>query len=106
MGIHGMAADSEESREETDEVSDEARKLKKLRMAVKAPTAAEREEHNRTHLPYRSWCPVCIAGRGVADHHRKSEEEERTQPEVAFDYCFMRNRPNDDFASVPVSKDK
>ena len=27
------------------------------------PTAKEVEEHNATHLPYRSWCPVCVKAR-------------------------------------------
>ena len=29
-----------------------------------APTAEERENHNATHLPYRSWCSTCVAGKG------------------------------------------
>ena len=29
----------------------------------KAPSAEEVELHNATHLPYRNWCPWCVAGR-------------------------------------------
>ena len=28
------------------------------------PTREEVERHNVTHLPYRSWCPVCVQARG------------------------------------------
>ena len=28
------------------------------------PSKAEREEHEKTHLPYRSWCRHCVLGRG------------------------------------------
>ena len=29
-----------------------------------APTPREIEEHNVTHMPFRSWCPHCVAGTG------------------------------------------
>ena len=32
---------------------------------VKTPAKAEREEHEKTHLPFRSWCKACVKGRGV-----------------------------------------
>ena len=28
-------------------------------------------EHDLTHMPYRSWCFGCVAGRGADDPHRK-----------------------------------
>ena len=28
------------------------------------PTLQEREEHSVTHVPYRSWCPVCVKAQG------------------------------------------
>ena len=27
------------------------------------PTAAQREEHDLTHFPFRSWCRACVLGR-------------------------------------------
>ena len=32
-----------------------------------APTARQRMLHNLIHLPYRSWCDICVRGRGQAD---------------------------------------
>ena len=32
--------------------------------APKQPTPQEILEHNVTHLPYRSWCPICVQSRG------------------------------------------
>ena len=29
----------------------------------------EREEHELTHIPYRSWCPHCVRGRGRNQPH-------------------------------------
>ena len=28
------------------------------------PSAEERIEHEKTHLPFRSWCRHCVRGRG------------------------------------------
>ena len=30
------------------------------------PTQAEIDEHERSHLPWRSWCAACVGGGGVA----------------------------------------
>ena len=29
-------------------------------IAPMAPTPAQREEHSRSHLPYRGWCDICV----------------------------------------------
>ena len=41
-----------------EDVSEEAKKPEVLRDPG-APTPKEVEEHNVTHLPFRSWCPHC-----------------------------------------------
>ena len=35
------------------------------------PTAKEVEEHERFHLPYRNWCPICVQAKGRDADHRK-----------------------------------
>ena len=57
------------------------------------PTQKEIDEHYKTHLPYRNWCPICIQGKGRDADHRKALEEERGLSEYSFDYCF----PGDEF---------
>ena len=39
----------------------------------KEPRDVERSRHELTHMPYRSWCFSCFAGRGADDPHRKSD---------------------------------
>ena len=39
----------------------------------KEPEAVERSRHELTHMPYRSLCFSCVAGRGADDPHRKSD---------------------------------
>ena len=54
------------------------------------PTPREIEEHMVTHMPFRSWCPHCVRGRGVSTPHTsKDKEGDNRVPIVAFDYCFM-----------------
>eukprot|EP00971_Amphidinium_carterae_P333899 6468896-Amphidinium_carterae.1 len=35
------------------------------------PTALEVQEHRVTHIPYKSWCPICVKAKGQPTHHRK-----------------------------------
>jgi len=54
------------------------------------PLPEEREKHWKTHLPYRSWCPVCVKARGREDQHRaRKTKDEDGITEVAMDYCSV-----------------
>ena len=55
---------------------DDDRIIRKL-IDPRKPTDKEVEDHYRTHLPYRNWCPHCIRGKGKDMDHRKSAEENR-----------------------------
>ena len=56
----------------------------------KEPTQQEREEHEATHLPYRSWCKHCVRGRGRSEAHRELQaDRQHSAPHVSMDYCFM-----------------
>ena len=46
------------------------------------PSEQEREEHEMTHLPFRSWCRHCITGRGREEDCRKTTQEERQVSEI------------------------
>ena len=34
------------------------------------PTTKEREDHNATHIPFRSWRPICVKAKGMEEAHR------------------------------------
>ena len=54
------------------------------------PTREQRERHNLTHMPYRSWCPHCVAARRTAQAHKLSKDDERRMlPLPIFDYAFV-----------------
>lgn len=71
------------------------------------PTPEEREEHCATHLPYRSWCPVCVKAKGKEESHRdQSGEEKSTKPTICLDYkAFGQEMHTDDKATAIVGRD-
>ena len=52
------------------------------------PSQAEIDDHWLDHLPYRSWCGTCVAGRGRERPHFRTNGK-RKIPTIAFDYCFL-----------------
>ena len=68
-----------------------ARAPKTLR-APRAPTEQEREEHNLTHLPFRSWCHICVQAKSRQNHSKKLRMK---QPVLQCDYSFMSDKGSD-----------
>ena len=73
-----------------------------------APTEREVEEHNATHLPHRSWCPVCVKARSKEDpHDKKNKKEQGGKPIVAMDYkSFGEDASGGDKLTMIVLKDE
>ena len=99
--------DSPEAEEEVEQDGEDgatpfARKTHRL------PSLAEQKLHQLTHLPYRPWCPECVAGRKPNWGHKSVEHvrDETSVPEVHFDYCFFRNAPKGESVPVIVLKDR
>ena len=59
--------------------------------APMTPSKAQREAHECTHLPYRSWCPHCVAARRSNSQHRRSSSSQRTLPLLVADYCQLKD---------------
>ena len=43
---------------------------------IKKPTLRERRLHELTHLPFRQWCPHCVAYKSRPDHQQRSVPSE------------------------------
>ena len=93
-----------------DEDADEAAAEEALPAVVarspKAPTAAQREAHEPTHLPYRDWCEWCVKHRLDNPPHRRRDASEHTIPEVHLDYAFVRHRDEQHTQTVLILKDR
>ena len=63
----------------------------------------ERDEHERTHLPFRDRCDICVKARGRRVAHRRENEQERGQvPRVSMDYFYMSSKDEQDGKSPLV----
>ena len=54
------------------------------------PRLKEIEEHDRTHIQFRSWCKRCVFGKGQSHLHYKQEKEENGVPCISWDYTYMK----------------
>jgi len=75
------------------------------------PSQDEVDEHERTHMPFRSWCKHCVFGKAKNDPHRKHAAQDATVPCISIDYMYMhegRDRePSDqDVLPIIVMKDR
>ena len=97
--------------DDKEEPSEESGPVKGGQSRVVMPTLKERQEHERTHLPHRSWCRHCVAARASNPAQRgrtfpTAIEEDKDTHQVSSDHCFMRNQPGMESATILVSKDR
>ena len=70
---------------------DEAVQVARPLPAPMTPSKAQREAHECTHQPYRSWCPHCVAARRSNSQHRRSSSLQRPLPLLVANYCQLKN---------------
>ena len=71
---------------------EQAREAVKVRTPVRV-SKEERERHELTHTPFRSWCRHCVMGRGRNQERKKVDreggEEESAVPRISMDDFFL-----------------
>ena len=74
------------------EDSDEAVKARVL-LSPSPPSRQEMLEHNINHMPFRTWCPHCVAGRANTDKHSAGGGLAGSETPVAsMGYTFMGDK--------------
>ena len=70
-----------------------------MKKTPRQPSQREREEHERTHLPFRDWCTHCIKAKSRNDPHKREidvmkDEELRDNAIsiVSFDYSYFNDK--------------
>ena len=63
----------------SEEKSKEAHEVK-FKSSLCRPDATEVAKHDKTHLPYRSWRPVCVRAKGKEDAHPRVKMGKTRQP--------------------------
>ena len=100
-----VGAQEEAEEEDKEEVGEEAHKPRQVPVPIR-PSQADVEEHNVLgHVQYRSWCPHCVASRGVGQRHVAVKEEEGAKPTILSDYGYMNGQSLVDEASGSVDPD-
>ena len=87
-------------------VADDGEVVRKARgmPAPKQPSKEDVARHNLNHLPYRSWCPHCVASRRPNSSHRtRKSAAGRSLPLFCADYAYVR-KPDEDLQTMLVGK--
>ena len=90
MEVYEDIQDDDPEREGVVAQGDKAPPLPQPRL----PSRQEVQEHELTHIPYRSWCVHCVRGAGRSDAHRRrarqgEEDKEQHRTTWSIDYAFM-----------------
>ena len=72
-------------------ISGAAKTARSLR-TPESPTDVARKAHNATHVPFRDWCPICVASRGRSSPQRRFmvNKTADTRPKFQTDSMFIR----------------
>ena len=62
--------------------------VKKVQDPVLPSKEAVALHYIKGHIPFRSWCHVCVEAMGKEMDHRRDEGNPRKLPEYSWDYCF------------------
>ena len=100
MGEDGMDSEETSGRNREEESSpspeedEEGRAIKGQKM-VHMPKKEEWDNHMRSHVPFRRWCPFCVKGKSKTGAHRRSQKSEEDQlrevPVISVDYMEPRS---------------
>ena len=86
------------------EVCEESRVPKRMQNPM-LPSKAEREMHELTHVPFRSWCEHCVRGRGESVRHEAGKEMPE-QTEVHMDFFFIGDEDQNEKLTVLAARER
>ena len=72
---------------------------------VTQPTQKEVDDHSKTHLTFRNWCPHCVKGKSVERNYSASEHEPSCLPCFSADYLFLGEKDTEGTAPILTLKD-
>ena len=76
------------------DIDEEGEQAKTMNVGHK-PSVEEVNMHNLTHIPFRSWCPFCVAGKAKDNPHRGVEDQEAGVNIIDMDYMFLNSNEPD-----------
>ena len=65
----------------------------KGQVASYKPSAKEKEEHEKSHIPFRRWCEFSVMGKSKNASHKSSDKEEKNQvPTISYEYALPKSK--------------
>ena len=80
------------------EIENEQPTMPKGFSKLHVPSKEEFAKHCLTHIPYRSWCPICVQSKKRNPSHARIKQG-RGVPVFSIDYMFLNG---DEYLSYPV----
>lgn len=106
MGLHDRIKDQRNKLKETELELEQAQGEEPCSMSnIYTPTKEEYDKHRRTHLPYRTWCPICVHSKRENTGHRQHGKQYRGLPVISLDCMFMGNGAEDENKPIVVMHD-
>ena len=93
-----------EVEEEQNEVEEFGTRKPERKLDPREPSKQEREEHEKSHILFRSWCRHCVWGRGREEDCRRTNREPE-KPEVHMDFMFMGEEKSEKTLVMLVAKE-
>ena len=72
------------------------------------PSQKEVDDHERIHLPFRSWCEHCVRGKAQSHPHWQKDKEDTGIPTISWDYMYIKDdevAPSEGDTPIVVWKD-
>ena len=95
-------SDEESAIAENHEEAEEEGLIPKVKKVVTKPTPEEVERHMATRIPFREWCPHCVAGKSKIDPHLKRSRDERAVAKISLDYMYMATGKQEEQMGMPI----
>ena len=73
------------------QLGEQEAQVPRVARSPREPTSLERQLHEITHIPMRSWCRHCMMGRSKDVYHARLGGGEDV-PRIGMDYMFVSER--------------
>ena len=105
FSVRRSRAHREELRDEGEEQSTEPTRKQKFAPDPGGFGRKEWQQHQCTHLLFRTWCEQCMRGRAMASHRRHRQRDQHRIATIHMDYMFMGTEEDENTAPILVIKD-
>jgi hypothetical protein len=101
VGQPSMEGQADETTVQAASAPTEETRAPRIKPTPKKPSHTEIMQHMAAHVPFRTWCKHCVAGRARDHAHRRTNTESEF-PIVSMDYAFLGREDEQMLATMLV----